>query len=99
MKLRTILEEIDFKNLEATIKNFEQGTVSRDRFLGYLRNQLEQAKLENQQMQKQIEAARNAAKMAAKNTQQTKNQGIGNTKEVNTPQSNTGSSSTPISNT
>lgn len=75
------MAEQDYKDIEKAVNNFESGTISRQRFLDYLRDKMNQLSTEEKSMSKQLEAANNAAKMAQKNMQNTK-QGVGTTKDL-----------------
>lgn len=81
---------IDFGNLEQTIDNFDKGNITRDKFISYLRTQVEQVKTENEQMSKQLEAAQQAAKMAQQNMDRNKEQGVGTARAVRGAQANRG---------
>lgn len=76
---------IDFGALEQTIENFDKGNITRDRFIAYLKAQLENAKTESEQMGKQLEAAQQAAKMAQQNMDRNKQQGVGTAQGVQQP--------------
>jgi len=75
------MAEQDYKDIEKAMNNFEQGTISRQRFLDYLRDKMGQLSNEEKSMTKQLEAANNAAKMASKNMENAR-QGVGTTQNL-----------------
>jgi len=75
---------MDYDNIEKTIDNFDKGLISRDRFLDYLKTQVEQGKNEYAQMERQLKASTDAAKIARQNVDRNTKQGVGTAKESGT---------------
>lgn len=75
---------MDHDDIIKTIDNFDKGVISRERFIDYLRTQMEQGKNEKVQLEKQMAATQVAAKMAQRNVDRNATQGVGNAQEVST---------------
>lgn len=75
------MAEQDYKDMEKAINNYEGGTISRQRFLDYLRDKMGQLKTNETSMAKQLEAANAAAKATAQTMQNAK-QGVGSTQNL-----------------
>ncbi len=73
---------MDYDNVIKTIDNFDKGVISRERFVDYLRTEMEKGKNEKIQLEKQMQATQAATKMAQRNVDRNAKQGVGTAQEV-----------------
>lgn len=82
MKLKTILEQMDYEGVENAIEQFKNGSMERNRFLEYIQNQVEQSKQEYQQNKEQVSQARQRVQKMQQKMSRNRENGIGNAQQV-----------------